>query len=293
MCKCKPPFECRRLLFWESTMALEMFMESNAFNRKDRLNSLMDCTQMQSALTKPGQSRVRVNSGRALHCQCTICGVTSLPVHEVLRHPVVSRGALVIPVCGDCNPKVQDLPMKCVNSPGLCAWCGVEPTCALAACNSCPRSFCTDCVTKHFGLIAMQAAKKEAISGTWACFCCDPTPLEGKDWLTLGSDTRVVRKMTASGRPIAASCNHCKQSCLSTPGRKFYVCTSEECNMQGSHAKRMPDKVTVRLNCSRCLINHFEEPADPVKSTFICVDCQGKRCVHTSTCKYYKAKNGA
>eukprot|EP00656_Telonema_subtile_P038160 TRINITY_DN4278_c0_g1_i1.p1 TRINITY_DN4278_c0_g1~~TRINITY_DN4278_c0_g1_i1.p1 ORF type:complete len:1136 (-),score=280.05 TRINITY_DN4278_c0_g1_i1:19-3426(-) len=118
MCKCKPPFECRRLLFWESTMALEMFMESNAFNRKDRLNSLMDCTQMQSALTKPGQSRVRVNSGRALHCQCTICGVTSLPVHEVLRHPVVSRGALVIPVCGDCNPKVQDLPMKCVNSPG-------------------------------------------------------------------------------------------------------------------------------------------------------------------------------
>lgn len=273
-------------------MALEQFMDRDGFNRKDRLASIMDITQL-SSLHKTAQTRVRVNSGRALHCQCTICGVTSLPVHEALRHPVVSHAALVIPICADCDPKVKDLAQSCLSNHQQCAWCGNEPPCPILSCSGCPRNFCTDCITKHFGVVAMQAVKKDAGAGSWACYCCDPRTLEGKDWLTLGSDTRVVRKLTASGRPIAASCNHCKQSCLSTPGRKFYVCTNEDCNMQGTHAKRLPDKVTVRLNCSRCLTNHFNQPADPVKSTFICVDCQGRKCVHGVTCKYAKSKSGA
>ena len=62
MCKCKPPFECRRCLFWESTMALDQFMDRNGFSRKDRLNSLMDRTMLAS-MSKPGSSRVRTNSG--------------------------------------------------------------------------------------------------------------------------------------------------------------------------------------------------------------------------------------
>lgn len=270
-------------------MALEQFMDLNGFSRKERLNSLMDCTAL-AALNKPGASRVRSNSGRALHCQCTVCGITSLPVHEVLRHPVVSHGALVIPVCSDCINVVQPLSQQGLQNSLLCSWCGATKTeSKVSTCNSCPRVFCHDCINKHFGVVVLQNTKKEVAANNWSCYSCNVSLLEGKDWLTLGSETRVVRKTTASGRPIAASCNHCKQPCLSTPGRKFYVCTNEQCNMQGSHSKRRPDKVTVRLNCSRCLTNHFEEPADPVKSSFICVDCRGIRCVHGSSCKYYKS----
>ena len=235
-------------------------------------------------------------AGRALHCQCTVCGITSLPVQEVLRHPVVSSSAQIIPVCESCIPKVESLTLAGLHDRLLCSWCGeTRAESKLSRCSSCPRSFCHDCINKHFGSVSLQSIKKESSASvnSWACYVCAPEVLDGKDWLTLGSDTRVVRKTTACGRPIAASCNHCKQSCLSTPGRKFYVCTNEQCNMQGSHSKRQPDKVTVRLNCSRCLSNHFNEATDPSKSTFICVDCQGKKCSHGSVCKYFKAKGAS
>lgn len=86
---------------------------------------------------------------------------------EVL-HPI-----LKVPICGGCNAALNDADQAIINENRIsCTWCGLGDGCELFMCDTCPNSFCTDCIERNFGL---QEAEEVRAASVWTCYCCFPT----------------------------------------------------------------------------------------------------------------------
>jgi len=62
---------------------------------------------------------------------------------------------------------------KANHNKSYCIWCGFGDGCELFLCDTCPFSFCSDCISRNFGINEMKKVRKLDI---WCCYQCLPTP---------------------------------------------------------------------------------------------------------------------
>lgn len=101
---------------------------------------------------------------------CTACGAkNAISYHS---HPL-----LEVPICKKCNSTYHEGEFV-VGDDGpneiYCRWCG-EGKGELLLCDSCPKSFCTDCVHRNLGSAESNRIKK--LDNRWSCFICSPQPI--------------------------------------------------------------------------------------------------------------------
>lgn len=111
---------------------------------------------------------------RNVHFECTGCSSGAYAEH---LHPL-----LVVPICGSCHASVKardvfiDEDEGDANE-GSCVWCGRGDGSKLFMCDTCPKSFCTDCVTRNFG---QQEAATVGPLEIWSCYLCCLSSLSSK-----------------------------------------------------------------------------------------------------------------
>jgi hypothetical protein len=63
--------------------------------------------------------------------------------------------------------------MDVLENHELCSWCGDGGD--LVCCDSCPRSFCYDCLTRNLGYDKLESILS---ASSWICVACDSLPIE-------------------------------------------------------------------------------------------------------------------
>lgn len=96
---------------------------------------------------------------------CTACPKRS---DAECLHPI-----LQVPICGACSAALKDADQALIdNQQQSCAWCGSADYVHLLMCDTCPRSFCEDCVERNFGRAEATFVVELSI---WSCYACHPT----------------------------------------------------------------------------------------------------------------------
>ena len=99
---------------------------------------------------------------------CTACGDVSA-THQYVNHPL-----LVVPICNNCL-KTYCSGEFTLDEEGtneiFCRWCG-EGLGELCLCDTCPRAFCTGCITRNFGQV--ECTRILSLSNRWSCYLCSP-----------------------------------------------------------------------------------------------------------------------
>jgi hypothetical protein len=95
--------------------------------------------------------------------RCTACSVGNDAEHI---HPI-----LKVYTCGACSAELQKPFNVSENgqNESRCIWCGEGDGSLLLMCDTCPYSFCQDCVTRNFGKVEAAVAHKAA---WWSCYLC-------------------------------------------------------------------------------------------------------------------------
>ena len=100
--------------------------------------------------------------------KCTACAG---PVSREIIHPL-----LFVPVCMDCDYHYNSGEFTIENGNEIyCRLCG-EGEGALLLCDTCPKSFCTRCITNTVGISELRRIQK--LSDRWHCFVCSPQPIQ-------------------------------------------------------------------------------------------------------------------
>ena len=153
--------------------------------------------------------KVNMSSNRA--AKCTACSAESLK-NRGSKHPndaEVLHPILRVPICNSCfmgfkqsqqqlevidildngkiaseessSPNTKDGKTEIrqsknnINNPEnkpYCIWCGFGDGCELYFCDTCPFSFCSECVRQNFGSRESIRVKKLEL---WSCYECAPT----------------------------------------------------------------------------------------------------------------------
>jgi hypothetical protein len=96
---------------------------------------------------------------------CTACSKGS---DAEFPHPI-----LKFPICGGCKNTLQNADKTIENNQEIyCLWCGMGDGCELFMCDTCVHSFCTDCLTRNFGI---KESNKVRDLKFWTCYVCSPT----------------------------------------------------------------------------------------------------------------------
>jgi hypothetical protein len=95
--------------------------------------------------------------------KCTGCSIGN---DAEFVHPFLS-----VPICGACFSSIQD---KAFNTDEdgqqlRCIWCGDGDGPELFMCDSCPLSYCVDCITRNFGI---KETNRVRPLKTWYCYLC-------------------------------------------------------------------------------------------------------------------------
>jgi hypothetical protein len=102
--------------------------------------------------------------------RCTGCGEGK---KITTSHPLLD-----VPICDYCNFHYNngefDLDDEGKNEI-FCRWCG-EGTGELCLCDSCPKSFCSGCIQRNFGLAEM--VRIRGLNERWNCYLCSPQALD-------------------------------------------------------------------------------------------------------------------
>ena len=102
--------------------------------------------------------------------KCSACGSANC---ALISHPLLD-----VPVCTSCSNGYH-LGEFTINEESrneiFCRWCG-EGTGTLMLCDSCPKSFCSGCIHRNFGLT--EVSRIQGLSERWSCFVCSPQSLE-------------------------------------------------------------------------------------------------------------------
>jgi Pre-SET motif len=101
--------------------------------------------------------------------KCSACGAGKC---KLTSHPL-----LEVPVCEDCSAVYQgEFTIDEVTGNEIyCRWCG-EGQGSISLCDSCPKSFCSGCIQRNFGLA--EITRIQGLSERWSCFLCSPQSLE-------------------------------------------------------------------------------------------------------------------
>ena len=102
--------------------------------------------------------------------RCSACGLANGPLTS---HPLLD-----VPVCASCSTRYHSGEFTISEESRneiFCRWCG-EGTGTLFLCDSCPKSFCSGCIHRNFGL--SEVSRIEALSERWNCIVCSPQSLE-------------------------------------------------------------------------------------------------------------------
>jgi hypothetical protein len=87
----------------------------------------------------------------------------------------VKHSLLNIPVCLNCNESYHtgEFLIDEDGNETYCRWCGEGGK--LCLCDSCPKSFCCNCLERNFGVA--EALRILNLSDRWNCLICSPQPL--------------------------------------------------------------------------------------------------------------------
>jgi hypothetical protein len=107
-------------------------------------------------------SAMACKRSRAVYLECTACSNGNYAEH---LHPL-----LHVPLCGPCKLSYtyRDLTLDDKNE-SSCVWCGLGDGCELFMCDSCIHSYCTDCISRNFGLEETKIVREKS---TWTCYTC-------------------------------------------------------------------------------------------------------------------------
>jgi histone-lysine N-methyltransferase SETDB1 len=102
--------------------------------------------------------------------RCTACGEGK---KTTTSHPLLD-----VPICEDCKFYYNNGEFY-LDSEGrneiYCRWCG-EGTGELCLCDSCPKSFCSGCIQRNFGLA--EIVRIRGLNERWNCYICSPQALD-------------------------------------------------------------------------------------------------------------------
>lgn len=101
--------------------------------------------------------------------KCSACGAAKC---KLTPHPL-----LEVPVCPECSFAYQGefTIDEATGNEIFCRWCG-EGKGSISLCDSCPKSFCSGCIQRNFGLA--EITRIQGLSERWSCFLCSPQSLE-------------------------------------------------------------------------------------------------------------------
>ena len=108
--------------------------------------------------------------GYSSSVNCSACGASKCPLTP---HPMLD-----VPVCTNCSRAYHSGEFTLSGEVGgneiYCRWCGNGGE--LYFCDSCPKSFCSGCIQRNFGLTEM--TRIAGLSERWSCFVCSPLSLD-------------------------------------------------------------------------------------------------------------------
>lgn len=131
--------------------------------------------------------------------KCSACGAVKC---KMTPHPL-----LEVPVCENCSNAYQgEFTIDSVTGNEIyCRWCG-EGQGSISLCDSCPKSFCSGCIQRNFGLA--ESTRIQGLSERWSCYLCSPQALEDliekNGWnieVSTSSSAGPVKKRKAANDP--------------------------------------------------------------------------------------------
>lgn len=123
--------------------------------------------------------------------RCSACGQVT---YHKLNNPLLG-----VPLCVTCYDiyMAGKFPIDDANEI-FCRWCG-EGKDELILCDSCPKSFCSRCISRNFGPAELRRIRD--LDNGWSCFVCSPKPLESlarkRGWDTV-SQTALLSSTSSS-----------------------------------------------------------------------------------------------
>lgn len=119
---------------------------------------------------KESQNRkayVRKQVDHNIIVDCSACDKTQT---KCRAHPLLN-----VPVCSDCWNAYHSGEFVIEDENELyCRWCGEGGK--LVLCESCPKSFCVECIKRNFG--EAEKCRVLQLEDRWSCFLCVPHVVE-------------------------------------------------------------------------------------------------------------------
>ena len=153
------------------------------------------------------------------------CSACDLKRQKCRAHPLLD-----VPICSNCwnayhlgEFTIED------DNEIYCRWCGEGGR--LVSCDTCPKSFCQDCIQRNFGLAEMHRIWQ--LDDRWSCFLCVPHVVE--DLSIKNGWNQLFRKIDKEISPVVS--RNCICSDITNGREKFPIPVYNEVDNAGYNNK--------------------------------------------------------